>query len=114
MATLQEDVLSPFGASDLDEIDAVMNQRSWSNIANCVKHEMYPKLGSTIQSIVDRDANGLYNVVDDKSTDQMMETLKNDRHLAAEERVYIRKLIQRAMERDDEKEHGLFVYIHLF
>eukprot|EP01084_Bolivina_argentea_P281296 481260_1 len=103
----KEDILSAFSPEDLHEIErsvsfVVHHQKGfklrWTHIANCVNHEMYPKLGSIILAIINDDSSSIemYNV-DNKYIDSMLQMLKNKRNLAVEERTYLKKLCQRAM-----------------
>ena len=79
---------------------------SWSHIINCVKHEMYPKLASTIQSIIDRQNSNqstktkklqteLYDI-NTTSIRKLLNYLKTKRKLPIEEVKYLTNLIKRA------------------
>eukprot|EP01084_Bolivina_argentea_P308635 533733_1 len=94
---------------------------TWFNIANCVNHEMYPKLGSAIRAIVNKsDINngggddakiGLYDL-ESKHIKIMTAILKEKRNLGVEERNYLKKLIERALDffstGDGEKRYNAF------
>eukprot|EP01084_Bolivina_argentea_P219446 372193_1 len=77
--------------------DSLMN---WSNVCQCVKQQMWPKLSSAIKSIVDSlDGDNVFlfwdNVITNDSIDIVINKLKEKRHLQIEERKYLQKLIYR-------------------
>eukprot|EP01084_Bolivina_argentea_P311447 539090_1 len=69
---------------------------NWMHIANCVQHEMYPKLANIIRRIINgKDQKiGLYDV---DNIDKMVHILKTERHLTVEETNFLYKLYERAM-----------------
>ena len=73
---------------------------NWFHISNCIKHEMYPKIASTVISFIDKNQNHHQARqsldLSIKSETKLIEHLKNKRKLAIEERAYLTKLIQRA------------------
>eukprot|EP01084_Bolivina_argentea_P017319 32348_1 len=71
-------------------------QINWIHIANCVAHEMYPKLSSTIRSIINQSDIALFDV-DQIHINEMLNILKTKRGLAIEEIIYLRKLCNRAI-----------------
>ena len=103
-----------FTPADIDEIAFAFNTQfriSWYNIINCIKHEMYPKIGSAIRPIIyngeikqqdsDSDDDEIASKVDlyDLSKTQevkVIQYLKTKRKLPIEERNYLSNLIQRA------------------
>eukprot|EP01084_Bolivina_argentea_P311451 539094_1 len=94
-----DNILNDFTEYDLDEIQKAVeeNHINWINIANCIQHEMYPKLANVVRATI-KDTQidiGLYDL-DKKHIDQMIEILKSKRNLAVEERMYLGKLCYRA------------------
>eukprot|EP01084_Bolivina_argentea_P129486 228691_1 len=80
----------------------VMN---WHNIILCIKHEMWSKLASVINAMVndkdEKEENKIdLNDLSDECIDNLLLTLKEERHLPIEERQYLRKLIIRARDFD--------------
>eukprot|EP01084_Bolivina_argentea_P178933 309243_1 len=82
-----------------DRDEKRQNTISWMTIANCVHHEMYPILANAIKSTINSqytDVNiNLYDL-DDKSINKLISNLKSKK-LGVEERTYLYKLCQRAM-----------------
>eukprot|EP01084_Bolivina_argentea_P146495 256492_1 len=73
---------------------------NWKNVCQCVKQQMWPKLSSTIKSIVDNSTSDNASIfwdngITDESIDVVINQLKEKRHLPAEEREHLRKLIGR-------------------
>eukprot|EP01084_Bolivina_argentea_P010038 18723_1 len=94
-------VLDTFTPSDLDDMENAMKNKglNWMNITNCVNQELYPKLGSAIQSIITHDEFKIkFYDLSNRWIDKIIDTLKTKRHLDIEERLYLRKLCQRAQE----------------
>eukprot|EP01084_Bolivina_argentea_P311452 539095_1 len=94
-----DNIMNDFTEYDLDEIQKAVqeNHINWMNIANCIQHEMYPKLANVVRATI-KDTKidiGLYDL-DKKHIDQMIEILKSKRNLAVEERMYLGKLCYRA------------------
>ena len=73
---------------------------NWSNIAQCVHHEMYPMMASNMKSVIETmDDISLcdnYGRLDEESMNKMIETLKSKRNVTNDEIEYIRKLAERA------------------
>eukprot|EP01083_Nonionella_stella_P024995 68841_1 len=88
-----------FSDDDLDEIQNAMDEHrmNWMYIANCVHHEMYPKLANVMRSLVNSSETnvGLYDL-DQVHIDTIIHSLKRGK-LVVEERRYLRKLCQRAL-----------------
>ena len=72
---------------------------NWEMIANCVAHELYPKLANTIRSIASNPIK--YSIkshdVDNDSITKMI-ILLNQKQVPIEEQQYLRKLCSRAMQ----------------
>eukprot|EP01084_Bolivina_argentea_P027417 50972_1 len=74
---------------------------NWNHIIQCVNHEMWPKLGSIIEAIINNKDKtkhkiiGLYDLTD-QCIDDVVEILKSKRNLAIAERIYFSKLVTRA------------------
>ena len=99
MALPHTEIESIFSASDLDEIESAIDiqfKPSWIHVANCVHHEMYPKLSSAIRSIIKQE-NQHFNVHDleDQAIKSMLKYLKKQRNLGIEERNYLSNLVIR-------------------
>eukprot|EP01083_Nonionella_stella_P221520 791352_1 len=81
---------------------------SWNHLIECIKHEMWPKLASVIQAMVNNDdekQNGMIDA-DDVSDDcvrNIIDVLKTKRHLPSEECEYLKQLIARAKQFDPNK-----------
>ena len=71
---------------------------NWDRICNCIAHEMWPKLASSIRGIVSEEKNEISAdpFCDEKSMDKIIEILKVKRNLVVEERKYIKALVERA------------------
>ena len=74
---------------------------NWDRICNCIAHEMWPKLASSIRGIVSEEKNEISAdpFCDEKSMesmDKIIEILKVKRNLVIEERTYIKALVERA------------------
>ena len=75
----------------------------WLNVCNCVQHEMYPKIASTIKSFInhqndekqDNEEKSLIDLDIDMEA-KLIKFLKTKRKLPIEERTYLKHLIQRA------------------
>ena len=105
-ASLDDGALSRLDSSESVLAESTLNQgkMSWTKIANCVDHEMYIKLGSTLRAIVKSTKNKITDGdLTDASINKMMEILEKKRKLAIEERQYLHRLIYRAQRADD---HG--------
>eukprot|EP01084_Bolivina_argentea_P048723 89731_1 len=78
--------------------DEEMYTMNWMNIANCIQHEMYPKLANVIRATInDKEIGiGLYDL-GGKHIDKMIEVLQTKRNLALEETNYLNKLCRAAM-----------------
>ena len=88
-----------FTASDLDEIESAIDiqfKLNWMHVANCVHHEMYPKLSSAIRSIIKQENQHfeLHNL-EDQAIKKMLRFLKTQRNLGIEERNYLSNLVIR-------------------
>ena len=90
---------------DVDEKEcdgsALMNVQiktpiKWRNIACCVEHEMYSKLGSVLRSIVSEKGREDEDI-DAKAVQSVTEILRTRRKLVVEERAYFGKLVERAL-----------------
>ena len=67
----------------------------WENIINCVSHEMWTKLASTIKSIIDDKENNI-NIYDEpniKSINKILNILTTKRNLDKEPADYLKNLI---------------------
>eukprot|EP01084_Bolivina_argentea_P048722 89729_1 len=74
---------------------------NWMSIANCIQHEMYPKLANVIRATINDKGIGigLYDL-EQKYIDKMIEILQTKRNLALEETNYLRKLCHAAIKFD--------------
>eukprot|EP01084_Bolivina_argentea_P044027 81057_1 len=88
--------------SENQPIDKTNNFRmDWWKVCNAISHEMWPILSSTVKAIIDNtDAEkhkiiNVYKLTDDV-IDDVIDILKTQRHLAVEERQYLKQLVQRA------------------
>ena len=93
---------SHFSSGDIHNVP----QMSWMKIASCVDHELYLKLGSVLRSIV-RSADAAIDEahVDEASIQTVMNILKTKRGLPLDERVFLRKLIGRALQLQTDQAH---------
>eukprot|EP01084_Bolivina_argentea_P083588 151345_1 len=86
----------------IDKNDSSLNFRlNWLHIIECIRHEMWPKLASSIYAIIDNKDEAKHKIIDLYNLDgdtisDVIEILKSKRHLAIEERDYLRNLIKRA------------------
>jgi len=72
---------------------------NWERICNCIAHEMWPKLASTLRGILNEEKHEIKSEnISEESIDKIIEILKGKRNLANEERIYFKALAQRAME----------------
>eukprot|EP01083_Nonionella_stella_P054254 143265_1 len=77
-----------------DNIGAV----DWDKIIECVRHEMWPKLGSTMKAILranEKETTGCE--VNEEDITLVLDTLE-DKRIASESITYLKQLIQRAMQ----------------
>eukprot|EP01083_Nonionella_stella_P126616 383325_1 len=96
-----EDILETFDESEMKELYTQVLQSNeeilvmdWNKIIECVKHEMWPKLGSIIKGILNsKQTNG---EIKKEDIQMVMDGLKV-KHLAAESINYFQKLVERAM-----------------
>eukprot|EP01083_Nonionella_stella_P276229 938454_1 len=63
---------------------------NWQHIANALKHELYDKIASTFMVIVNGSNKRFENL------NELLEEIKNERHIHQKEIDYIRQLIERA------------------
>ena len=74
--------------------DSKMN---WEKIANCVSHELYPKLANTIRSII---TNAKQHGIDSNDLDNhhisKMKSILSTKKVPIEEQEYLEKLCFRA------------------
>eukprot|EP01084_Bolivina_argentea_P136232 239931_1 len=71
----------------------------WNHIIQCITHEMWPKLASVIKAMTNNSTDNLkidVNDLSDKTVENVINILKDERYLPIEERQYLTKLIQRA------------------
>eukprot|EP01084_Bolivina_argentea_P193897 332639_1 len=108
----QEDAFQGFTPLDLDEIEYAVNKQmdknqeiefrmSWYNVCKCVRQEMWPKLANALKSIVNNDDKTTKDKIDphdlsNNAIDKIIQNLKSKRHLAIEERKYLKELIARS------------------
>eukprot|EP01084_Bolivina_argentea_P311449 539092_1 len=69
---------------------------NWMHIANCVQHEMYPKLASALRSIINTQQKFNFYDLTEYSAQQMINQLKTQRNVPIEERQYLNALVKRA------------------
>ncbi len=70
---------------------------NWDRICNCIGHEMWPKLASSIRGIVNEQKNEIKSEdFSEESIEKIIEILKGKRNLAIEERIYLKALTERA------------------
>ena len=63
----------------------------WTNICNCIRHEMAPKIASIITFYTNEEDD-----LTTSSESNLIQQLKHKRKLGIEERAYLIKLIQRS------------------
>eukprot|EP01084_Bolivina_argentea_P102159 183062_1 len=71
-------------------------EMTWSHITNCVRHEMWPKLSSILQSIVDNHEEIKKEDLKQQNIDAILRELKTKRNLEQDELKYFLNLIKRA------------------
>eukprot|EP01084_Bolivina_argentea_P128673 227401_1 len=68
----------------------------WQKACNAIKHEMWSKLASSVRAIVnDKNRNIDQYDLSVECINKVINILKEERHLAVEEREYLRKLLKR-------------------
>eukprot|EP01084_Bolivina_argentea_P194520 333761_1 len=82
-------------------IDVVDNgdigKMDWIKACKGLTHEMWPKIASTVTAIIsDTDKN--LNQFDEENIDKVIQILKDERHLAIEERHYLTAFLHRALQ----------------
>ena len=115
-----DNIIEIFSNNELDELQSVFNKTqfkmSWNHITNCIKHEMYPKLANTINSIINNQNQeiriGLHDI-DKHSCNKLLQYLKTQRKLGFEEREYLSNLFKRARSYAS-KHKGIFVHLIRF
>eukprot|EP01084_Bolivina_argentea_P250583 419908_1 len=105
----EDNILSVFSRSDLDDMSNMLTdinelkenelkenefRTSWMNVANCIKQEMYSKLASFVQSMIQQHNIGIYDL-DDRYIETIMMIFEK-RNPSIQEKTYLHKLIQRA------------------
>eukprot|EP01084_Bolivina_argentea_P019827 36867_1 len=69
----------------------------WGKICNGIRHEMWPKLASAVRAIINNKKTKVeQNDLSNDCIDKVINILKQERHLAVEERQYLRRTLQRA------------------
>eukprot|EP01084_Bolivina_argentea_P171570 297239_1 len=69
----------------------------WFKACNGIQHEMWSKLAIAVKSIIIDDATKIkMDNLSEKNIIQVINILKNRRHLAIEERGYLRRFLRRA------------------
>ena len=100
-------LLSSFSTTDLNEIHNAVNysfKMDWMKISNCIEHELYPKLASTIRAIINKQNN--------KNNNKKKKQLKYDyKHVNIrvddlKEETFVLDIIRR------ERNLGIFGYIN--
>ena len=99
MAVPDTVIESMFSITDLDEIKSAIDSQfkpNWIHVANCVHHEMYPKLSSAICSIIKQE-NKHFDVhnLEDQAIENMLKCLKKQRNLGIDEGNYLYHLVIR-------------------
>eukprot|EP01084_Bolivina_argentea_P121348 215037_1 len=92
----EEKQLISDASSNLHHVQKLKNQNemNWRMIANCVEHEMYPKLANVMRKIIDDSKIEPFDL-NDKNIDAMISIL--EKKIGVEESRYLRKLINRAI-----------------
>ena len=85
------------------ESASVTFELDWDRICNCIGHEMWPKLASSIRAIVNEAKNEIKSkdFSEEKNVEKIIDILKNKRNLVIEERTYLKQLIKRAKQWKD-------------
>eukprot|EP01083_Nonionella_stella_P303686 1052189_1 len=78
---------------------------SWNHLIECIKHEMWPKLASVIQGMVNNDDEKQNQMIDvdnvsDDCVRNIIDVLRTKRHLPSEECKYLKQIIARAKQFD--------------
>eukprot|EP01083_Nonionella_stella_P155809 503881_1 len=78
-------------------------QMSWTHVLACIKHEMWPKLASVIESVLNRSNEQENKSIDiyhwtDECRANVMDILTRKKRLPNEECQYLKGLLQRATE----------------
>eukprot|EP01083_Nonionella_stella_P313891 1128631_1 len=99
-----EDMLATFEQSEMKEYAQTMQSNDnigavdWDKIIECVRHEMWPKLGSIMKAILranEKETTGCE--VNEEDITLVLDTLE-DKRIASESITYLKQLIQRAMQ----------------
>eukprot|EP01084_Bolivina_argentea_P195341 335131_1 len=74
---------------------------NWERICNGISHEMWPKLANIIRAIIrDKNRNIKEFDISEKCMGDVIDILKDERHLPSEETDYLREALTRATEFD--------------
>ena len=98
---------SMFTEQDLDEIESKMASRprpiGWTQIVECVKHEMYPMLSSAVKRIIhDKDPKVVEEGdISEEGMDAVIKSLKTKRRIGTQEIKYFQGLVRRARDYRD-------------
>ena len=77
---------------------------SWRHVINAVKHEMFPVLGSSLESCIESTTLDLQDLSED-AADRVIKALHGKRKLNTKEAANIKYLVQRAREYKANGEH---------
>ncbi len=79
-----------------------MRTVSWFHIATALKHELFPKMGTAMDAVIERlkekENGNKLNVMDlgDSAMKEVIKGLKEKRKMTSSQLVYIKKMVQRA------------------
>eukprot|EP01083_Nonionella_stella_P157109 509652_1 len=99
-----DDMLETFVANEMKEYAQTLQSHDdigvmdWDKIIECVRHEMWPKLGSIMKAILranEKETTGCE--VNEEDITLVLDTLE-DKRIASESITYLKQLIQRAMQ----------------
>ena len=72
---------------------------SWSHLAAAVKHELFPKMGTAMDAVIEGLAEeDKFNVMDlgQSAVKKVIERLKKKRKMTSSQLVYIKGMVERA------------------
>ncbi len=74
---------------------------SWFHLATALKHELFPKMGTAMDAVVERlKEEDKVNVMDlgESAVDKVIERLKKKRKMTSSQLAYIKAMVLRAKE----------------
>eukprot|EP01084_Bolivina_argentea_P019828 36870_1 len=101
---ITEEILSEMKSLEIDFIEEKHDifKMSWAKACNAISHEMWPKLASAVKSIVNDKNINEYDINND-CINKVITILKEERHLAVEERQYLCQLLKRGSRFNSQK-----------